>query len=476
MEELVFGSPKESGVPSGAVLSCLKRLAEQNVPLHSLLLYRKGKVITEAYSFPYEKHSLHRMYSITKSFTSLAVGLLADKGLIGLDDPVIKYFEEYLPQTVHPWLASMTIRDMLEMKTCHEGTTYKKDLTKNWVESFFITEPDHRPGTIFSYDTSSAHTLCALVEKLTGMELLEFLKGECLNEIGFSAESYVKKDPFGVSIGGSGLMATPMDLLKTGILLLRQGEYGGRQIYPKWYLEEAVKCQTQTAGSRNCEDERQGYGYQFWQFRHGCFGCYGMGGQFVLCCPQQELVCVTTADTLAVTGGHQQVLDAVFDCIFPYLDMEEDGKEGELEEYLARLSMPPVENKKIPASAWEKAEGLYESVKEGGYFKNMGFSFSEDKSRGRLRYSCEQGEGVLEFGMGVWVCSEFPFYGQSYAASGGWTEDGDLMIKIQITGEDSSSVSIQAAFFEGGLTAFMKSTGENVFLEFSGFFEGKVKS
>lgn len=476
MEDLVFGSPKEAGVPSGAVLSCLKRLKEQNVPLHSLLLYRKGKVIAEAYSFPYDKHSLHRMYSITKSFASLAVGLLADRGMIGLDDPVIKYFEEYLPQKVHPWLASMTIRDMLKMETCYGGTTYKRDLTKNWVESFFTTEPDHRPGTIFTYDTSSAHTLCALVEKLTGMELLEFLKGEFLDEIGFSAGSYVIKDPFGVSMGGSGLMAEPMDLLKTGILLLHQGESGGRQIYPKWYLEEAVKCQTETAGSRNCEDERQGYGYQFWRFRHDCYGCYGMGGQFILCCPKQDLVCVTTADTLAITGGHQQILDAVFDCIFPYLDMEEDGKEAELNAYVARLSMTPVENKQIPLSAWAEAEGCYESVKKDSYFKSMGVVFGEDKNRGGLHYTCGQGDGVLEFGMGVWICSEFPFYGQTYAASAGWMDDGGLMIKVQITGRDSSSVTIQMAFSDGCLTAYMKSTGENVFQEFSGFFEGRIKS
>ena len=476
MEELVFGSPDEAGVPSGAILSCLKRLETQNIPLHSFLMYRKGKVIVNACYYPYEEHTLHRMYSVTKSFVSLAVGILADRGIISLDDPVIRYFEEYLPGQVHPWLASMTIRDMLKMETCYAGTTYKKDLTKNWVESFFITEPDHRPGTIFTYDTSSAHTLGALVEKLTGMELLKFLKKELLDEMGFSAQSYIRKDPFGVSMGGSGLMAEPMDLLKVGVLLLHRGVYQGVRLYPEWYLDEALSCQAETAGSRECEDERQGYGYQFWQFRHGCFGCYGMGGQFILCCPKEDLVCVTTADTLGITGGHQQILDAVYDCIFPYLDQEDDGNEKALQSYLKGVSILPVRNELVPASVEKAFEGVFESVKPGSFFSDMGLSFSGDKSRGELLYHCCQGQGRLEFGMGFWVLSEFPFYGQPCAACAGWTDEKNLVIKVQITGEDSSSVCIQMTVSDGCLTALMKSTGENAFLEFSGFFEGKITS
>lgn len=474
MESLSFGAPKEGGIPSGAVLSCLKRMEELKIPVHSFLLYRKGKVVTEAYYYPYEAHTLHRMYSVTKSFVSLAIGLLADQGRISLDDPVVRYFEEYLPQTVHPWLASMTIRDMLKMETCYAATTYKKDLTKNWVESFFITEPDHRPGTIFTYDTSSAHTLCALVEKLTGMELLEFLKKEFLDGIGFGSNSYIIKDPFGTSMGGSGLMAEPMDLLKVGILLLHEGMDQGKQVCPGWYLEEAVKCQTQTSGSRTCEDERQGYGYQFWRFRHEGYGCYGMGGQFILCYPKEDMVCVTTADTMGIAGGHQQILDAVYDCIFPRLDQEEDGKEEELEQYLKGLSIPAVINKEVPGPVRKRFEGIYKSVKADSFFTDMGIAFSENGHSGTLHYTCSQGHGALEFGMGFWNRTEVPFYGQPCGACAGWADEENLMITVQITGEETSSVYIQMKAMDGCLTACMKSTGENAFHEFSGFFEGRI--
>lgn len=136
-----------------------------------------------------------------KSFVSLGVGYLEREGKLKLDDPVISYFPEYVTDPIPLWLSQTTIRHMLKMASCHSATTYKKDLSKNWVESFFKIPPDHKPGMVFSYDTSSSHTLCALVEKLTGMEILEYLRKSFLNDIGFSQEAYILKDPFGTSMG-----------------------------------------------------------------------------------------------------------------------------------------------------------------------------------------------------------------------------------------------------------------------------------
>ena len=95
------------------------------------------------------------------------------------------------------------------MRTCHDKTTYKAPGVTDWVASFFTVPPTHVPGTNFSYDTSSTHTLGALIEKLSGMDLLSYLRFKFLDEIGFSANAYILKDPNGVSMGGSGLCATP---------------------------------------------------------------------------------------------------------------------------------------------------------------------------------------------------------------------------------------------------------------------------
>lgn len=149
--------------------------------MHSLLLMHHDRLVFEGYYAPLTAHSLHRMFSISKSFTSIAIGLLADEGRLSLEDPVIKYFPEKLPDkdSIHPWVARMTIKDMLMMRTCHASTTYKLDMSSDWVASFFTTQPTHPPGTIFHYDTSAAHTLCALAEKLTGQNMLDYIKENC---------------------------------------------------------------------------------------------------------------------------------------------------------------------------------------------------------------------------------------------------------------------------------------------------------
>ena len=155
----------------------VKEVENRKIPLHSVLIAQHGNLLFEKYYAPYCRNKLQRMFSVTKSFTSLAIGLLEQEGKISLQDPICDYFPEYLPGRVHPWLAEMTIENMLKMQTCYNMTTYNKtSTTENWVRSFFQTEPTHRPGTLFMYDTSSSHVLCALVEKLTGEKMLDYLK------------------------------------------------------------------------------------------------------------------------------------------------------------------------------------------------------------------------------------------------------------------------------------------------------------
>ena len=168
--------PERTGIPSTCIINMIQRLEAHQIPMHSLLILHHDKLITEAYYAPCHADTQHRMFSISKSFTSIAIGFLADEGKLSINDPIVKYFPEFLPDNIHPFLSSMTIRDMLMMRTCHAQTTYKKDPSVNWVKSYFITPPTHPAGTLFHYDTSAAHTLCALVEKLTNMDMLDYLK------------------------------------------------------------------------------------------------------------------------------------------------------------------------------------------------------------------------------------------------------------------------------------------------------------
>ena len=136
-----------------AVRSMEQRMESLRLNMHGYQILYRGELIGEHYWESFHRDSLHRMYSITKSFTSLATGLLAAEGKIGLDDRICTYFPEKLPEGgAHPWCEEMTIRDLLTMRTCYESTTFKR-YDGDWVESFFRVTPDHVPGTVFNYDT-----------------------------------------------------------------------------------------------------------------------------------------------------------------------------------------------------------------------------------------------------------------------------------------------------------------------------------
>ena len=189
-------------------------------PFYAALIMHRGKIISEEYFEPFTSDSLHRMFSITKSYTALAVCALAAEGKISLHDPIIKWFADMTPEHPHPYLSAMTVQDMLDMRTCHASTTYKINMNENWVRSFFITPPDHRSGQIFKYDTSSSHTLAALVKRISGKGVLDYLRTVFPKEVQISEEAHILKNRFGDEIGGSGLTAKPSDLLHTAEFLL----------------------------------------------------------------------------------------------------------------------------------------------------------------------------------------------------------------------------------------------------------------
>ena len=144
---------------------------------------------------------------------------------------------------VHPYIAMMTIRDMLTMRTCHDKTTYKAPGVTDWVASF-LPYPRHMfPARNFSYDTSSTHTLGALIENLAVWTRF-FCVLNFLDEIGFSANAYILKTPNGVSMGGSGLCATPYDLLKVIYLIANDGVWQGKQLLPSGYVRAAKSMQS----------------------------------------------------------------------------------------------------------------------------------------------------------------------------------------------------------------------------------------
>ncbi len=470
-------SPEETGIPGECIIRFIDRLHQRQIPMHSLLLMHHDRLVFEGYYAPLTAHSLHRMFSISKSFTSIAIGLLADEGRLSLEDPVIKYFPEKLPDkdSIHPWVAQMTIKDMLMMRTCHASTTYKLDMSSDWVTSFFTTQPTHPPGTIFHYDTSAAHTLCALAEKLTGQNMLDYIK-EKLHILGFSEESYMIKDPFGVSMGGSGLVALPIDMMKFGYFIAHRGLVLGRQLLPSSYIDMAVSPLTASCVTAPLPSEAQGYGLQFWRNERNGFTCYGMGGQLIIFLPDYELICVTTADTQSIQGGNQQIYDALYEELLPHIQEQthtpDETAKNDLGKALSSLALKPLESS-LPKNLHAGSGRTYYVQNEASDFQS--FSVLLTENAGTLSFTYKNTPCSISFGIGCMQTGAFPIYNLWYAASGAWLFDGTLLIRAHIIDAYVGVVQFQLSFQDDSLTIFMTKKEESLFHEFNGHLYCKMQ-
>lgn len=497
-------SSNKKDVSPKALLALLERLRQSHIPMHSLHILLHGEPKLEAYYAPCHKGQLHRMFSISKSLTALAVLKLYETGSISLDASICQYFPEYIRADTHPWIRQTTLRDMLMMRSCHASTTYKFDKELDWVESFFTVAPTHKPGTVFHYDTSASHTLCALVEKLTGRPMLDYLKDVMLREIGWSEEAYMLTDPFGHSMGGSGLMATAEDLVLLGKLLLQNGCWEGKQLIQGELLAEAMSWQSATAVTGPITGERQGYGYFFWRGEQDAQVCYGMGGQLVLCYPAHELLVVTTADTQGMNGANQLIYDAVSQILLPGLSgshshalPEEQEKSIDLlQRRISRLCIEPLcsvysqgcsdlfRNHSItaegvtanavrfldPRTDGSRIHKQVYRIQNSSSFSRISLELSPES--GILHYTLNGSEYQLPFGLYQVIPCRFPGYDMFCASSGMWLDAHTFYICAHLLDTSVGSVHFQLYFGENDLTVFMKKQEETLFGEYSGHLYG----
>lgn len=475
-------SPKECNIPSQYLINFAKRLEFEDYYMHSLLVFKADKMCMETYYAPYTRDTLHRMFSITKSFTSIAIGLLADEGKLKLSDHIADYFPEKLPEGgAYPYMKLLTIEDMLRMRTCHNKTTYRVNGMKDWVGSFFTTEPTHMPGTNFAYDTSSTHVLCALVEKLTCMPMLDYLRKKFLDEIGFSKDAFILTDPSGVSSGGSGLCARPYDIAKVLYIVAHKGKYNGKQLLPKDYITAATTKQSDTYGRMQVIEEMQGYGYQFWCTRNNGFVMYGMGGQLALYLPDKDIMMVTTGDVQARAGGVQAIYNAFYDEVYSKLDTSEAYAALQND----TTDAPVCLDRSIPCVPGSKTSELLDKVNNVTYvfdsndkgFNEMTLCVDEENNCGTLNYSVNSDSYSIKFGLGYNEIQQFPVYDFKSAISGAFRLDEAFLIIAHIIDSAIGRVYFVLNFTPDGenMTLSLRKAEESFFNEYDLVVSGKRK-
>ncbi len=468
MNNCVFESaaPESVGINSRRIINFIKSLEDCRIDMHSILILKDRKLICEAYYAPFKRDSLHRMFSVTKSLVSVAIGILLDKGAINLDESITRYFPEYKPKDgFHPFLVETTIRDMLKMTTPHNGTTFDKHVLNDWTESYFTKEPTHRPGTVFSYDTSASHVLTALIEKLTKMSLLDFLRENGFTKIGFSDEAYCMRDGAGVSQGGSGLMAYPMDLLAVADMVMNKGQAQNLQIVSHEYISEAVSYQVPNFVKGSFIEEMQGYGYQFWRIRNNGFMIYGMAGQLAVCLPDKNMILVTTADTTDRKDGMQLIFESFWHELYDYIgeDLDSESKYDSLLRLCENLEVKPLKS--------ETAREFNQTFEFG--LNNLGLNklrIVTGGSCGKVVLESVHGNQKIEFGFNSMRRGVFSRYSCPYAASGAWVDKDVLVVKANLIGECIGKVIMQFSLSKpGAVTVFSRKTEQVLFTEYSGF-------
>ena len=329
-------NPEAQGVSSTALLEFVKGADQKIDSLHSFMLVRHGRVVAEGWWSPYAAETPHSLYSLSKSFTSTAVGLAVAEGKLSLDDELLKLFPDDAPDAPSANLKSMRIRDLLRMSTGHQ-TEPARALDKVWTKEFLAHAVPFKPGTHFLYNTSGTYMLSAAVQKATGQTVLDYLKPRLFEPLGIENPTW-GTSPQGISQGGYGLSIRTEDIAKFGQLYLQKGKWNGKQLVPESWVEAATALQTSN-GSNPKSDWDQGYGYQFWRARHNAYRGDGAFGQYCVVLPEQDAVIAITSGV----GNMQAVLDLVWDKLLPGLKSsvlpEDDQAREKLAHTLAGLSL-----------------------------------------------------------------------------------------------------------------------------------------
>src|SRR5450755_988725 len=288
--------PETEGVSSAGISRFLDAANKSRNELHSFMFLRHGKVIAEGWWDPYKPDLVHSIYSLSKTFTSTAVGFAVSENKLKLTDKVISFFPNDLPDTIPPFLAGLTVRDVLIMSIGQDpDPTYNlASKYRNWERAFLATPIVHKPGTVFLYNSLGTFMLSAIVQKVTGQRVVDYLRPRLFDPLDITGMDW-EETLLGVNTGGWGLRLKTEDMAKVGQLYLQKGGWNGNQIIPATWIEEAttekiIQHPEFTQSERDTSDWVQGYGYQIWLCRHQAYRGDGAYGQFIIVLPNQDAV------------------------------------------------------------------------------------------------------------------------------------------------------------------------------------------
>lgn len=486
-------TPEEVGISSVNIKKYIDALEEHQLSTHNVIMMRGENIFFEKYWEPFYPEFLHRMYSVTKSVVSLAIGFAEQDGLLELDDPIVKYFQkevdvsEYVDDNVR----RQTIRNMLMMSTAKTPGGWFGLAKGDRVQCYFNNpNPTREPGVTFEYDSCGSFVLCALVERLTKKDFMTYMREKLFDKIGVSKEAYCLKCPGGHSWGDSALICQPRDLLLIARFVMNKGRWNGEQILNERYISEATSKLIDTQNEAQVSYNTHGYGYQIWQTYDNSYMFYGMGCQFAICVPDKDIIFIYNGDN----QGHEGSEDFVVRNFFEMIVRKAEDTPLEANPKVCENLTKPMKLMVARGNAYSPWQDKIHNVVFKMQPNRMNMSdislhFGNDCCY--LNYTNEQGQKRIPFGMVKNVFDFFPQEGYSdqvgsewtkgyyyrCAASAAWLNEKKLLIKVQIIDKYFGRMDIVFDFAdENQFTVNITKTAEYFLDEYFGSAIGERKN
>ncbi|MFF2017836.1 serine hydrolase domain-containing protein [Paenibacillus sp. NPDC058177] len=429
--------PDNHGLTSKHLLSFFKKVQESNLDINSFILMKDGQAISQFYRKPYRKDTPQLLFSLSKSFTSIAVGIAWDEGYFDLHDKVISFFPDKLPDHISPNLSQMTIHHLLSMTAGHQDNIYGEVVKHtDWIASFLSQEVHHVPGSYYRYSTHSTYMLSAIVEKVTGQNLVDFLMPRLFEPLEIPRPSW-ETCPKGITAGGMGLSISTEGIARFGQMLLEKGMFNNKRIVSEKYINLATSKNADTMRDEDRIDFSKGYGYQLFLCRNDCFMGNGRYGQLCFVAPKERIVIAATS-CLPSMKHLQSLLDLIYEYILGQINYETSSNlkdELALQKYLSNIAYPIPVSKDLIDKELVFKDARYTIHKNPQCIEEVRFSFQNNQLEFQMMYDNKVNKGYLfEFGtlfhgQGLFT-KDLALHDQEVATHAYWCGEDTLVLTL----------------------------------------------
>jgi CubicO group peptidase (beta-lactamase class C family) len=427
-------TPESQGISSAGLQALYAEADAERFGIHGLMVLRHGKVVAEGWWAPYTADDPHELYSLSKSFTSTAIGLLQAEGRINIHDKLLSFFADEAPSDAADNLKNMRLRDLLMMSTGQQPEDVDRinigAADGSGTRQFLAAPVKQRPGTLFYYNTPASYMLSATVQKVTGQTVRDYLVPRLFEPLGIATPAW-DLSPEGYNVGGSGLHLRTEDIAKFGQLLLQRGEWNGRRLLPAEWVDQATARQTSN-GSNPDSDWEQGYGFQFWRCTRGFYRGDGAFGQFVIVMPQYDAVVAINSGS-GNMGGIMKILWAR---LLPELRAaplpEDRAAQGALQARLAHLQLPVTSGAVKKPLAATISGRVYQLEPNDERIEAVTLEFAKSGSA-TLKFRQSGSDETLEVERDTWSACQQTKAGR-LATSGAWTAKDTYTVQAAVCG------------------------------------------